>query len=61
MIIDFDPEVLVLKQQKSYTFQNNFVTDLGSNLGLWLGLSMLGLMDVGASAFFKIKMFGKIK
>ncbi len=52
--ITFDPKVLVTERVPNYSmFQ--YIIDVGSSLGLWLGLSVLGLHDLAVSAVQVIK------
>ncbi len=45
VIINFDKTVYITEKQFNYdSFQ--FIIDIGSSLGLWLGLSVLGLYDI---------------
>ena len=44
----FKPEVEYLEIVYSYTLFN-FIIDVGSSLGLWLGLSVLSLTDIASS------------
>ena len=46
--------VRVEKKVIVYTFFN-FIIDVGSSLGLWLGLSALGITDLAFEAFMLAK------
>ena len=48
--IRFKKTVKVEKKIVSYT-GFNFIIDIGSSLGLWLGLSALGITDLAINAF----------
>ena len=52
--ITFHPKVVVTERVPNYSmFQ--YIIDVGSSLGLWLGLSVLGLHDLAVSAVQVIK------
>ena len=44
----FDEIVILTKDIVSYDF-SNFLLDLGSSVGLWFGMSVLGLTDLGVN------------
>ena len=44
--IQFDKEVIRTRKILAYNF-SNFLIDIGSSLGLWFGLSVFGLTDMG--------------
>ncbi len=46
----FDEIVIFTKDIVSYDF-SNFLLDLGSSVGLWFGMSVLGLTDLGVNVF----------
>ena len=50
----FKKTVRVEKKVVVYTWFN-FIIDVGSSLGLWLGLSALGITDLAIKAFFIAK------
>ena len=58
--ISFNPNVHYSGKIVTYNF-TNFLIDFGSSLGLWFGLSVIGLMDLGVLIvnFFKSKKFIK--
>ncbi len=52
--VKFDKDVQVLKRVYSYD-AFSLITELGSALGLWVGLSALGLLDITMEACLKAK------
>ena len=44
--LKFNKEVKFIKKVEYYSFLQ-FLVDVGSSLGLWLGLSIIGLTDLG--------------
>ena len=56
----FKEKVRVEKKVVVYTWFN-FIVDVGSSLGLWLGLSALGILDLALEAFVIAKKWFKIK
>ena len=50
LILNFKKTVRIEKSIVVYTFFN-FIIDIGSSLGLWLGLSALGITDLAIDAF----------
>ena len=45
LAIDVDDKVEILEEQSNYTLFD-LVIDSGSSLGLWIGLSILGVFDL---------------
>ena len=60
LILKFRKEVIVKKQVVVYTWFN-FIVDVGSSLGLWLGLSALGITDMTIEAFLVVKKWFEMK
>ena len=56
----FKKTVRVEKKVIVYTWFN-FIIDVGSSLGLWLGLSALGITDLAIEAFMVAKKWLKVK
>jgi hypothetical protein len=59
--LKFDELVVHRTKVLAYGF-SEFLIDMGSNLGLWFGLSVLGITDLGIMAmqwFKKIRGMGK--
>ena len=56
----FKKTVKVEKKILSYT-GFNFIIDVGSSLGLWLGLSALGITDLALEAFVVVRKWLKLK
>ena len=56
----FKKTVKVEKKVLSYT-GFNFIIDVGSSLGLWLGLSALGITDLAIEAFMVVRKWLKLK
>ena len=56
----FKEKVRVEKKVVVYTWFN-FIVDVGSSLGLWLGLSALGITDMAIEAFIVAKKWLKLK
>ena len=56
----FKKTVRVEKKVIVYTWFN-FIIDVGSSLGLWLGLSALGILDLAIEAFMVAKTWLKVK
>ena len=54
LILKFKESVKVEKKVVVYIFFN-FIIDVGSSLGLWLGLSALSIIDLGIEAFIVVK------
>ena len=50
----FTHEVLVLTDMQAYDMFN-VIVDLGSSLGLWLGLSVLGIFDILEEGYLAVK------
>ena len=57
--IRFKKTVRVEKKVVVYTLFN-FIIDAGSSLGLWLGLSALGIIDLAIGAFMVAKKWLKV-
>ena len=60
LIIRFKNPVKVGKKTIVYTWFN-FIVDIGSSLGLWLGLSALGITDLMIEAYMVAKKWFTIK
>ena len=59
--IMFDEEVTILEEKSNYT-ELDLIVDAGSSLGLWIGLSALGVFDVLYEFAFKVgKLMQKLK
>ena len=58
VVIRFESLVRIEKKIVVYTWFN-FIVDVGSSLGLWLGLSAIGITDMLIEAFVKIKQWIK--
>ena len=56
----FKETVRVEKKVVVYTWFD-FIVDVGSSLGLWLGLSALGITDLGIEAFLVVEKWLKGK
>ena len=56
--LKFNQEVKFIKKVEYYSFLQ-FLVDVGSSLGLWLGLSIIGLTDLGIQLADKTKGLGK--
>ena len=56
LIIEFDKVVKIERKVVVYTWFE-FIIDGGSSLGLWLGLSALGLTDLALHIFHVVKNF----
>ena len=56
----FKKTVRVEKKVVVYTWFN-FIVDVGSSLGLWLGLSALGITDLAIEAFMVVRKWLKLK
>ena len=56
----FKKTVRVEKKIVVYTWFN-FIVDVGSSLGLWLGLSALGITDLAIQAFLLTKQWLSVK
>ena len=52
--VEFDKDVQVHKRVYSYD-AFSLIVELGSALGLWVGLSALGLLDIIIEACFRAK------
>ena len=50
MRLDFANEVIYTTKKLAYG-SSEFLIDMGSSLGLWFGLSVFGLTDLGIVAF----------
>ena len=57
---NFRKTVRVERKVVVYTFFN-FIVDVGSSLGLWLGLSALGVTNLFINAFLATQKWLKIK
>ena len=60
VILNFKKTARVEKSIVAYTWFN-FIIDVGSSLGLWLGLSALGVTDVAIKGFQLAKKWLKIE
>ena len=60
LIINFKDTVKIEQKVVVYTFFN-FIIDVGSSLGLWLGLSALGITDLAIDAFIMVTKWIKVK
>ena len=54
VIISFNPQVKITEKQYNYGLFD-FIIDVGSSVGLWLGISVLGLYDLGIQLFDYLK------
>ena len=54
VILRFDDQVRIERKIVAYTWFN-FIIDVGSSLGLWLGLSALGIFDIITEASMMAK------
>ena len=55
----FESHVQLEKKFVAYT-GFNFIVDVGSSLGLWLGLSALGVFETAIHALTKVKRWSKL-
>ena len=60
LTLKFEKEVKFEKKIVSHTWFD-FIIDVGSSLGLWLGLSALGITDKAIEAFMVAKKWLKFK
>ena len=56
--LNFDDQVVFTTKQLAYG-PSDFLIDIGSSLGLWFGLSVFGISDLGISAFQWVKNKGQ--
>jgi hypothetical protein len=54
LILSFADQVVYTTKKLAYG-SSNFLIDMGSSLGLWFGLSVFGITDLGITAFQWIK------
>ena len=54
IIISFNTNVMVSKEEPSYKWFN-FIVDVGSSLGTWVGISAITLIDVAVNPRATIK------
>ena len=52
--LNFADEVVYTTKKLAYG-PSQFLIDMGSNLGLWFGLSVFGITDLGITAFQWVK------
>ena len=60
IVFSFKQTVRVEKKVVVYSWFN-FIVDVGSSLGLWLGLSALGITDLAIQAFLLTKQWLSVK
>ena len=54
LTLTFDDLVMYTTRKLAYG-PSNFLIDIGSSLGLWFGLSVFGITDLGITAFQWVK------
>ena len=54
LVLNFGDQVVYTTKKLAYG-PSDFLIDMGSSLGLWFGLSVFGITDVGIMAFQWVK------